>query len=218
VAGLLTHSLVALMQLSKLTTLEVYELGAVAEAVVDVAAQLTGLQKLKLTNVWALTQPAVLQLTALTALHELALCNEGFTGLHLVNKVTEHLQHAQWAEIEHRMPCACQSVADSFGTWLRPSTWQSGSLAVWQTLLEAVPLYIVTLHQITLCTAQMLRKSLTALNIVVFCLCRHAVSTLLMYGFSFYATYCAMKTAAKHYSSAALELQRHLASSCLHRW
>jgi hypothetical protein len=61
----------ALLQLSALTSLSISRLGEAAAAAVGVAAQLTGLKQLTMAGLSELTDPRLLQLTALTTLEEL---------------------------------------------------------------------------------------------------------------------------------------------------
>jgi hypothetical protein len=79
-----------LLQLPALTHLDVYGLRSEAvkpAAVVDVAAQLTGLQHLKLSGLAQLTSPALLQLTALAALECLELSDKD-NSMRLFNEVS----------------------------------------------------------------------------------------------------------------------------------
>jgi hypothetical protein len=70
-----------LLQLSALTYLTINNVRAAAPAAVDVAAQLTGLRMLAITGLPQLTEPALLQLTALKALEAIKLVqvDEGFS-------------------------------------------------------------------------------------------------------------------------------------------
>jgi hypothetical protein len=62
-------------QLSLLTKLVLHQVGAaMVPAVVDVATQLTGLKELELLGTYDLADPALLHLTALTALERLEFC------------------------------------------------------------------------------------------------------------------------------------------------
>jgi hypothetical protein len=71
-----TTALTPLLQLSALTSVGFKRLGAGAAAAVDVAAQLTKLRQLTLQGLPQLTDPALLQLSALTALQKLELEDE----------------------------------------------------------------------------------------------------------------------------------------------
>jgi hypothetical protein len=62
-----------LLQLSALTSLEVYRVGAAAAGVLWAAAHLTGLKRLNLRDIPVLADHTVLQLTALTGLRQLSL-------------------------------------------------------------------------------------------------------------------------------------------------
>jgi hypothetical protein len=68
-----------LLQLSALTQLVVYRVGAAG--VLGVAAQLTGLKRLELRDIPCVSDPAVLQLTALTGLRQLSLWQEDMEEL-----------------------------------------------------------------------------------------------------------------------------------------
>jgi hypothetical protein len=71
-------------QLSSLTGLAVYEAGSAA--LVGAAAQLTGLRKLMMVGIHDLTDPMLLQLTALTALEQLDLESTARESLSFTNK------------------------------------------------------------------------------------------------------------------------------------
>jgi hypothetical protein len=94
-----------LLQLSALTNLRVQDAGgaATAAALVGVAAQLTGLKRLALKCLSQLTDPALLQLTALTRLEELTLATcwqQGQPDAHITfqNKV-RLLSVAAWISV-----------------------------------------------------------------------------------------------------------------------
>jgi hypothetical protein len=73
-----------LLQLSALASLKIKDVGAAAAAAaVGVAAQLTGLKQLVLQGLPQLTDPALLQLTALTALETLKLIQASGAGFSL---------------------------------------------------------------------------------------------------------------------------------------
>jgi hypothetical protein len=88
-----------LLQLSALTALQVCNVGTAAAAVVDVAAQLTGLKQLNLEGLDELAALSLLPLISLTALEELRLhsLSDGNTpGQQFVNKVrSAHLEQGQ---------------------------------------------------------------------------------------------------------------------------
>lgn len=81
-------ALLPLLQLSALTHLGVDRVGAAAASVACVAAQLTALKELVLEDLQQLTDPSLVQLTALTALQGLTLSGGDNASLELLDKVS----------------------------------------------------------------------------------------------------------------------------------
>jgi hypothetical protein len=81
-------ALLPLLQLSALTHLAVYQEGAAEAAVVDVAAQLTGLKQLTVSGLNKLADAALLQLTTLTALERLTIQDKHCQSRSLHSKVS----------------------------------------------------------------------------------------------------------------------------------
>jgi hypothetical protein len=97
-----------LLQLSALTDLTIDGWGksAAVAAAVGVTAQLTGLKCLRLLGLPQLTDPALLQLTALTVLDQLDLSSRVHGRVYLTNKVSSrHVATAQRFAVDYSM-CA----------------------------------------------------------------------------------------------------------------
>jgi hypothetical protein len=101
-------ALMPLLQLSALTQLTVFEVGAAAASVVRVVAQLTGLKDLRLSGLNRLADPALRQLTALTALEELGLWDRDYKSKSLHNKVScvsTSVEQGAWLTVLSLVAC-----------------------------------------------------------------------------------------------------------------